>query len=35
MLQDPDKARVQRMFSALMGMKKIDLAGLEQAFHNR
>ncbi|MGZ5179270.1 MAG: VOC family protein [Ramlibacter sp.] len=35
MLQDPDNARVQRVFGAVMGMKKIDLAGLEKAFHNR
>lgn len=35
MLQDPDQARVQRVFAAVMGMKKLDLARLEQAFHNR
>lgn len=34
LLQSPDKAAVGRMFTALMGMKKLDLAGLEQAFHH-
>ena len=35
LMQSPDKAAVGRMFNALMGMKKLDLAGLEEAFHNR
>ena len=32
-MQSPDRAAVQRMFQALMAMKKLDLARLEQAFH--
>jgi predicted 3-demethylubiquinone-9 3-methyltransferase (glyoxalase superfamily) len=35
LMQSPDKPAVNRMFNALMGMKKLDLAGLEKAFHNR
>ena len=32
MLQDPDAARVQRVMQALMTMKKIDLAALQEAY---
>lgn len=32
MLRDPDPARVQRMFQALWGMTKIDLAALQRAY---
>jgi predicted 3-demethylubiquinone-9 3-methyltransferase (glyoxalase superfamily) len=32
MLSDPDAARSQRVFSALMPMKKLDLAKLEAAY---
>lgn len=33
MLQHPDAARRQRVFSAVMGMKKLDLAALQRAFN--
>jgi predicted 3-demethylubiquinone-9 3-methyltransferase (glyoxalase superfamily) len=32
MLQHPDKARRHRVFNAVMGMKKLDLARLQAAF---
>ncbi|HZY17500.1 MAG TPA: VOC family protein [Ramlibacter sp.] len=32
MLQHPDAARRQRVMDALMGMKKLDLAGPQRAF---
>ena len=31
LLQDPDSARVQRMMQAMFKMKKLDIAGLENA----
>jgi len=31
LLSDPDPAVVQRVFAAMMGMKKLDVAGLEAA----
>lgn len=34
MLGDPDRAAVQRAFSAMLTMKKLDMARLEQAFRN-
>jgi len=33
MLNDPDPARAQRVMQAMLKMNKIDLAGLEQAYH--
>ena len=33
MMSDPDKARVQRVFAAMMKMKKLDLPALERAFN--
>ena len=33
MLNDPDPARAQRVMQAMLQMNKIDLAGLEQAYH--
>jgi predicted 3-demethylubiquinone-9 3-methyltransferase (glyoxalase superfamily) len=35
MLQDPDKAKVNRVFQAMLGMKKIDIAALERAFEGK
>jgi predicted 3-demethylubiquinone-9 3-methyltransferase (glyoxalase superfamily) len=32
MLADPDKAKAQRVMAAMMGMVKIDIAGLERAY---
>ena len=32
MLNDPDKAKSERAFSAMLQMKKLDLAGIEKAF---
>jgi len=32
MLQHPDAARRQRVFQAMLGMKKLDLAALQKAF---
>lgn len=32
MLSDPDEAKSQRTLTALMGMKKIDIAGLKAAY---
>lgn len=31
LLSDPDPAKSQRVFGAMMGMKKLDIAGLEKA----
>jgi predicted 3-demethylubiquinone-9 3-methyltransferase (glyoxalase superfamily) len=31
LLSDPDRARAQRAMQAMLGMKKIEIAGLEQA----
>lgn len=33
MLQDPDKAKAKRVMQAMLGMTKIDIAGLERAYH--
>lgn len=33
MLNDPDPARAQRVMQAMLQMNKIDLAGLERAYH--
>lgn len=35
MLQDPDRARVQRVTAAFMQMKKFDVAALRKAFDSR
>ncbi|GLH72701.1 VOC family protein [Geothrix limicola] len=35
MITDPDKAASQRAFTAMLQMKKLDLARLEQAFKGR
>ena len=32
MISDPDKAKSERVFSAMMGMKKLDLAALKKAY---
>jgi predicted 3-demethylubiquinone-9 3-methyltransferase (glyoxalase superfamily) len=32
MLNDPDKEKVERAFTAMMGMKKLDIAELKRAF---
>jgi predicted 3-demethylubiquinone-9 3-methyltransferase (glyoxalase superfamily) len=32
MLADPDPRRVERVFRAIMGMKKLDIKGLEEAY---
>jgi predicted 3-demethylubiquinone-9 3-methyltransferase (glyoxalase superfamily) len=32
MLQDPDPQRTQRVMRAMFGMKKLDIAGLEEAY---
>jgi predicted 3-demethylubiquinone-9 3-methyltransferase (glyoxalase superfamily) len=32
MISDPDKAKSERVFTALMGMKKLDLAALKKAY---
>ncbi len=34
MLQDEDKARANRVMTAMMGMVKLDIAELERAFHD-
>ena len=31
MLNDPDKAKTQRAFAAMIGMKKLDIAELQRA----
>jgi predicted 3-demethylubiquinone-9 3-methyltransferase (glyoxalase superfamily) len=31
LLADPDKARAKRVNEAMLGMKKLDIAGLEAA----
>jgi len=31
LLRDPDRAKVQRVMNAMLGMQKIDFAGLERA----
>jgi predicted 3-demethylubiquinone-9 3-methyltransferase (glyoxalase superfamily) len=33
MLMAPDKAKVERAFAAMMGMKKLDIAALQSAFN--
>lgn len=35
MMKDSDQAASQRAFTAMLRMKKLDIAGLEQAFRNR
>jgi predicted 3-demethylubiquinone-9 3-methyltransferase (glyoxalase superfamily) len=35
MLNDPDKAKVERAFQVMLSMKKIDLAELQRAFDGR
>ena len=35
MLRDKDAARAQRVMKAMLQMKKIDIAGLEDAYHQR
>lgn len=35
MIQDPDPARVQRVFQAVWGMGKLDLAALQHAYEGR
>lgn len=32
MLQDPDAAKAQRVMRAMMGMVKLDIAGLRRAY---
>jgi predicted 3-demethylubiquinone-9 3-methyltransferase (glyoxalase superfamily) len=32
MIKDPDPARTQRVFQAMMKMRKFDIAALEQAY---
>ena len=32
MIADPDKAKAERVFSAMMGMKKLDVAALKKAY---
>ena len=32
MMKDPDRARVKRVTEAMLGMVKIDIAGLEKAY---
>jgi predicted 3-demethylubiquinone-9 3-methyltransferase (glyoxalase superfamily) len=34
-MSDPDRARAQRVMSAMMDMKKIDIAGLKRAYEGR
>ena len=34
-MSDPDRARAQRVMSAMMEMKKIDIAGLKRAYEGR
>lgn len=34
MLSDPDSERVQRVFQAIMGMRKLDIAALKKAYKN-
>ena len=35
LLTDPDTVKSQRAFQAMMGMKKLDIAGLQRAFAGR
>ena len=35
MLQDPDKAKVNRAFQAMLTMKKLDIAALQRAFDGK
>jgi predicted 3-demethylubiquinone-9 3-methyltransferase (glyoxalase superfamily) len=35
MMSDPDPARTARVFQAMMGMKKLDIKGLEEAYGQR
>ena len=35
MLQDPDKAKVNRAFKAMLEMKKLDIAALQRAFDGK
>lgn len=35
MLQDPDREKADRVMAAMMKMKKIDIAQLEQAYNNK
>jgi predicted 3-demethylubiquinone-9 3-methyltransferase (glyoxalase superfamily) len=35
MMTDPDPARAQRVFQAMMGMKKLDIQRLEEAYGQR
>lgn len=32
MMKDPDRARARRVMEAMLGLKKLDLAGLERAY---
>jgi len=34
-MSDPDRTRAQRVMSAMMEMKKIDIAGLKRAYEGR
>jgi len=35
LMQDPDPAKSKRVMEAMLQMKKIDIAGLEQAYHEK
>jgi hypothetical protein len=31
-MKDPDRGRARRVMEAMLGMKKLEIAGLEQAY---